>query len=103
MMKREYPIGIDMMDSLVNFLFRWGRLRQHIIDEVHLYDQVKERLNDTTPGSMLWHDGDGWRSWTYSEERKKYYFNDIPEEDLGEAMRYTHESKGPEFDLDEIW
>lgn len=103
MMKREYPIGIDIMDSIVSFLFRWERLRKHIFAEVHMYDEVKERLKDTTPGSMFWHEGDGWRSWTYSAERKKYYFNDIPEDELGDAMRYTYESKGPEFDMDEVW
>lgn len=103
MMKREYPIGIDMMDSLVSLLFRWERLRKHIFAEVHMYDEVEERLKDTTPGSLLWPDFDGWRSWTYSAPRNKYYFNDIPEKDLGDAMRYTYESIGPEFDLDEVW
>lgn len=103
MMKREYPIGIDIMDSIVSFLFRWERLRKHIFSEVHMYDEVAERLKDKTPGSAFWNDGDGWRSWTYSAGRKKYYFNDIPEKDLGEAMRYTYESLGPEFDMDEVW
>lgn len=103
MMKREYPIGIDIMDSLVSFIFCWDRLRKHIIDEVHLYDELDKRLKDTTPGSLFWPDIDGWRSWTYSKERNKYYFNDIPEEDLGNAMRYAYESLGPEFDLDEVW
>lgn len=102
MMKREYPIGIDIMDSLVNFLFRWERLRKHIFAEVHMYDEVEERLKDMPPGSLLWHDVDGWRSWTYSLERNKYYFNDIPAE-FSEAFSYTYESIGPEFDLDEVW
>lgn len=68
-----------------------------------MYDEVKERMNDTTPGSMFWNDGDGWRSWTYSKPRNKYYFNDIPEESLVDAMTYSYESLGPEFDLDEVW
>lgn len=92
-----------MIDWLVNRLFWWTPLREAIFAEVHMYDMVEERLKDTTPGSAYWHDGDGWRSWTYSAERNKYYFNDIPEEDLGEAMRYTYESNGPEFDMDEVW
>lgn len=92
-----------MIDWLVNKIFWWTPLRQAIFAEVHMYDEVKKRLEDTTPGSMFWHEGDGWRSWTYSAERKKYYFNDIPEEDLGEAMRYTYQSLGPEFDMDEVW
>jgi len=103
MMKREYPIGIDIMDKIVNNLFRWKRLRDALMDEVHLYDMLDERLKETTPGSLYWNDGDGWRSWTYSSERNKYYFNDIPEDYLGNAMRYTYESLGFEFDMDEVW
>jgi hypothetical protein len=92
-----------MIDWLVNKLFWYTPLRQAIFAEVHMYDMIEESLKDTTPGSGFWNDGDGWRSWTYSPERNKYYFNDIPEEDLGSAMRYTLESKGPEFDMDEVW
>ena len=103
MTKREYPIGIDIMDRVVNLLFRWDRLRNALMDEVYLYDMLKERLKDTAPGSLYWNDGDGWRSWTYSEERKKYYFNDIPVDNLSDAMNYTYESLGYEFDLDEVW
>lgn len=90
-------------DWLVQKIFWWNPLREAVFAEVHMYDEVTERLKDTTPGSMFWHDGDGWRSWTYSAPRNKYYFNDIPEEDLSAAMRYTYESLGPEFDLDEVW
>jgi hypothetical protein len=92
-----------MIDWLVNKLFWYAPLRSAIFNEVHLYDMIEERLKDTTPGSAYWNDGDGWRSWTYSKERNKYYFNDVPEEHLGNAIRYTLESKGPEFDLDEVW
>ena len=93
----------NLIEWLVQTIFRWGDLRQAIFAEVHMYDEVKERLKDTAPGSAYWHDGDGWRSWAYSAERKTYYFNHIPEEDLGDPMRYTYESLGPEFDLDEVW
>lgn len=92
-----------MINWLVDRIFSWERLYRAVTAEVHMYDEVAERLKDTTPGSMFWHEGDGWRSWTYSAGRKKYYFNDIPEDNLGEAMRYTYESLGPEFDMDEVW
>lgn len=92
-----------MINWLVKKIFWWTPLREAIFAEVNMYDMIKERLKDTTPGSLHWNDGDGWRSWTYSKERNKYYFNDIPEESLGEAMRYMLESIGPEFDLDEVW
>jgi hypothetical protein len=92
-----------MIDWLVRKLFWWSPLRDAIMDEVHLYDMIEERLKDTTPGSLFWNDGDGWRSWSFSSERNKYYFNDVPENDLGNAMRYSFESVGPEFDMDEVW
>jgi len=92
-----------MIDWLVNKLFWWTPLRNALISEVHMYDMIKDRLEDNTPGSEFWNDGDGWRSWTYSSERNKYYFNDIPEENLGEAMIYSFESVGPEIDITEEW
>lgn len=91
-----------MIDWLVQKIFWWAPLRRAIFAEVHMYDEVEERLKDTTPGSLLWPDVDGWRSWTFSSERNKYYFNDIPAE-FQEAFRYTYESVGPEFDMDEVW
>jgi hypothetical protein len=92
-----------MIDWLVRRIFSWKPLYDAVTEEVHLYDMLKERSKDTTPGSLHWNDGDGWRSWTYSPERNKYYFNDIPTESLGESMRYILESVGPEFDMDEVW
>ena len=92
-----------MIDWLVNKIFRWDQLREAIFDEVELYKEIDRRLKDTTPGSAYWNDGNGWRSWTYSAERKKYYFNDIPEQNLGDAIEYTMQSLGPEIDLTEEW
>lgn len=92
-----------MMDRIVNLLFRWDALRRAIFAEVHMYDYLDEVIKDPTPGSAYWNDGDGWRSWTYSAERKKYYFNDIPVDNLSDAMNYTYESLGYEFDMDEVW
>ena len=92
-----------MIDWLVNKLFWYTPLRKAIFAEVHMYDQLDKIIQDQTPGSAYWNDGDGWRSWTYSAGRKKYYFNDIPEDNLGDAMTYTYESLGPEFDIDEVW
>ena len=68
-----------------------------------MYDEIEKRLKDKTPGSAYWNEGDGWRSWTYSSARNKYYFNDIPEQNLGDAIRYSYESLGPEFDSSETW
>jgi hypothetical protein len=97
------PTQPHIIDFLVDRIFKYTSLRQAVTDEVHFYDMIEKSLKDTNPGSAFWNDGDGWRSWTYSKERNKYYFNDIPEYSLGDAINYTLESKGPEFDLDEVW
>jgi hypothetical protein len=89
-----------MIYWLVNRIFWWTSLRKAIFDEVHLYDMIDERLKDKTPGSSFWNDGDGWKSWTYDQSKNKYYFNDIPENDLIESMSFSFKSVGPEFDLD---
>lgn len=92
-----------MINWLVSRIFSWERLYRAVTAEVHFYDEIGIRIKDTTPGSLFWHEGDGWRSWTYSAENNKYYFNDIPEDELKDAMEYTIESKGSEFDMDEVW
>lgn len=78
-----------MVTFLVDQIFRWSRLREAVFAEVHFYDEIEERLKDPTPGSAFWNDGDGWRSWTYSPEKNRYYFNDIPEDNLINAMNYV--------------
>jgi hypothetical protein len=95
-----------MIDWLVNRIFSWKPLYEAVTAEVHMYDQIKEILDDEEGmkiGSSFWNDGDGWRSWTHSTERNKYYFNDIPVESIGEAIEYSIQSTGPEFDMDEVW
>lgn len=92
-----------MIDWLVRRIFSYKPLYEAVMDEAHLYKEINKRLTDNTPGSAYWDDGDGWRSWSYSPERKKYYFNDIPEEHLGDAITYALQSIGPEIDITEEW
>ena len=33
--------------------------------------------------NLTWDDGDIWKGWTYSLEKKRYYFDDIGDESLG--------------------
>lgn len=110
MMKRDYPIGIDIMDSLVNFLFRWNRLRNALIEEVHMYDRIDKILSDPKQmqtASCIYLDFDGWRGWTKNVDINKYYFNDIPEDSLIKAYEeldlMESRSYQIEFDVDEVW
>lgn len=96
-----------MIEWLVHRIFWWTRLRNAIFEEVHMYDHLKKVLdeNDYKPeeNSVFWCDDDGWKSKVFSISRNKYYFNDIPEENIIDAMRFAFELLGPEIDLAEEW
>jgi len=92
-----------MIEWLVNRIFTWDPLREAVFAEVHIYEHIDKVIKDNTPGSAYWNDGEGWRSWTYSKPRNKYYFNDIPEERLGDAIEYSMQCLGPEIDITEEW
>jgi hypothetical protein len=77
-----------VVDKIVNFIFRWEKLRFAIFDEVNLYNSFTRILND--PESMetataLWDEGDGWRGWTIKDDGN-YYFHDLPEKSLSDIL-----------------
>jgi len=77
-----------VVDKIVNFIFRWEKLRFAIFDEVNLYNSFTRILND--PESMetataLWDEGDGWRGWTIKDDGN-YYFHDLPEQSLSDIL-----------------
>ena len=75
------------METLVNWLFKWSRLRSAIFAEVDFYNSLTRLMKDPESkkiASAFWDEGDGWRGWTIEED--KYYFNDIPEHDLFGCM-----------------
>ena len=83
------------MEILVNWLFKWNRLREVIFAEVDFYNSISRTLKDPESmktASAFWDDGDGWRGWTI--EDNKYYFNDVPEYDLLGAMLELEEMHG---------
>jgi hypothetical protein len=85
---------MDMIDRLVNTLFRWGRLREALFAEVHLYDYLDKIMADPESmktGASYWPDIDGWRGWSQDEETNKYYFNDVPEENCMDAIKALEE------------
>ena len=68
-----------MIDKIINLIFRWERLREAIFDEVHMYDEIVELLNDKEAmeiNSKYWKEGDTWYSWRYNKEFNRYYFDD---------------------------
>jgi len=77
-----------VVDKIINFIFRWEKLRFAIFDEVNLYNSFTRILND--PESMetataLWDEGDGWRGWTIKDDGN-YYFHDLPEKSLSDIL-----------------
>jgi hypothetical protein len=98
------------MDRLVNFLFRWNKLRLAIFNEVHIYDKLRAMFDDpkaSTTSSSIYSDIDGWRGWHKSLSIGRYYFNDIPEDAFMDAWNELHlmevRAFQLEFDLDEVW
>jgi len=86
--------SMDMIDRLVNTLFRWGRLREALFAEVHLYDYLDKIMADPESmktGASYWPDTDGWRGWSQDEETNKYYFNDVPENNCMDAIKALEE------------
>ena len=74
-----------MIDRIVRFLLGWGSLRVAMIDEVHMYDLIAERLKEDAVYNV-WRDSDGWRSWEYDEDLNRYIFNDVPRDTMLEDL-----------------
>ena len=80
MMKTVYHTGIKMINWLINKIFWWAPLREAIFDEVRLYQSVDRSIwqyEHEEPTNLTWSEGDTWYGWTYSPEKKRYYFDDI--------------------------
>jgi hypothetical protein len=78
-----------MIDWLVNRIFRWDTLRQAVFDEVNLYQSITKRIwemENLNPTNLTWAEEETglWKGWTYSSEKKRYYFDDIGSESLME-------------------
>jgi len=75
----------NMIEWLVNRIFRWDSLRHAIFDEVHMYDGIAKRIEkykDEEPTNLTWSEGDTWYGWTYNSNAKRYYFDDIGNKSL---------------------
>ena len=62
------------------------RLREAIEAVVHDNDEllrmIKEYEENDTPTNLTWSEGDRWYGWTYNNNAKRYYFDDIGNESL---------------------
>lgn len=75
----------DMIDWLINRIFRFTSLREAIFEEVHMYDHLDSIINDPEgmkTASLSWSEGDTWYGWTYNSNAKRYYFDDIGSKSL---------------------
>ena len=78
-----------MIDRLVGILFKWTGLRKALFSEVHMYDRLDHIMSDPEAmeiASSFIPDFDGWRSWSHNKDKSRYYFNDIPEENMMAAI-----------------
>jgi hypothetical protein len=59
-----------------------------------MYDKLSRIINDSDSmktGSLCYPDTDGWRAWSYDPDKKRYYFNDVPEINLMDAFSALEE------------
>lgn len=76
-----------LIEFVERVLMRPRRLRKAIQAVVHENDQLLRMLKDaedeqTTNLSWAEEENGVWKGWTYSPEKKRYYFDDIGNESL---------------------
>ena len=75
-----------LFDLVEKYLMRPKRLREAIEAVVHDNDEllrmIKEYEENDTPTNLTWSEGDRWYGWTYNNNAKRYYFDDIGNESL---------------------
>ena len=79
------------------------RLREAIEAVVHDNDELlrilKEYEEDDTPTNLTWSEGDRWYGWTYSPDKKRYYFDDIGNESLMGLWEDQWKREDPEYKI----
>ena len=70
-----------LIEFVERYLMRPKRLRMAIQAVVRDNDEllriIKEHEEDDTPTNLTWSEGDTWYGWTYNQDKKRYYFDDI--------------------------
>ena len=70
-----------MIDRVVNWLFKWDRLRDALFAEVHFYDQIEAAMNEPTT-NLTWEENGKWYGYTLNEMHKIYLFDDTGHESM---------------------
>ena len=70
-----------MIDRIVNWLFRWDRLRDALFAEVHFYDEIKRAIKEPTT-NLTWEENGLWYGYTWNEMHKIYLFDDTGHESM---------------------
>jgi len=75
-----------LIEFVERYLMRPKRLREAIQSVVRENDDLlrllKEYEDNEEPTNLTWSEGDTWYGWTYSPEKKRYYFDDIGNKSL---------------------
>ena len=75
-----------LIEFVERYLMRPKRLREAIQSVVRENDEIlrllKEYEDNEVPTNLTWSEGDTWYGWTYSPEKKRYYFDDIGNKSL---------------------
>jgi len=76
-----------LINLIEKYLMRPKRLREAIRLVVHNDDELMRRLAECDreePTNLTWAEEETglWKGWTYSKEKKRYYFDDIGNESL---------------------
>ena len=69
-----------LFNFVEKYLMRPKRLREAIQTVVRENDELLRALKEyeeEEPTNLTWSEGDTWYGWTYSPEKKRYYFDDI--------------------------
>ena len=70
-----------MIDRVVNWLFKWDRLRDALFAEVHFYDQIEAAMNEPTT-NLTWEENGKWYGYTLNEMHNIYLFDDTGHESM---------------------
>jgi len=91
-----------MIEWLVNRIFRWDPLRKAVFDEVRLYQSVDRSMwehEKNGPTNLTWSEGDTWYGWTYNNNAKRYYFDDIGNKSLMALWEHQWKLEDPEYKI----